>query len=67
MTDVARGSPAVVRLFWPQHLRRIGEPHWLLGWARVFVSQTLGEQQQLLSVVVAGAVPQSTSAGGLGQ
>lgn len=65
--DASAASPAVFRLFWPQHLQRVDQAHWLLGWAWLSDTQTLGKRQQLLSVIVAGVVPQSSSVRGVGQ
>lgn len=58
--------PQVVRLFWPEHLRHIPQPHWLLGWAELSQAQTLGRRQRLLSLIVVGSVPQADGVSSLG-
>ncbi len=59
-------SETIVRLFWPEHLWRILQPQWLFGWAAVSRAHTLDRPQQLLSLVVAGALPQACPGSGAG-
>lgn len=59
-------SASVVRLFWPRHLRRTSQPQWLVGWADASQSRTLDRPQQLLTLVVAGALQQATAGGDAG-
>ena len=51
----------VVRLFWPQHisLGSGASAHWLVGWAHLVQAAFTGRSQPLLSIVVAGVVPQA--------